>query len=456
MNTDSIPTQAVVVRESQAVGQALGVSEILAQVKLIQDVMKSVMHEGEHFGKVPGCGDKKVLLQPGAQKLTMTFRLCPEYEIQETDLPRGHKEYRVICTLKSMASGSFVGQGVGCCSSMESKYRWRGGARKCPQCGSEAIIKGKKEYGGGWLCFAKRGGCGAKWDDGAQEIESQEIEKVENDNPADTFNTVLKMAKKRAFVDATITATAASDIFTQDVGDYEDGNDTQPTPQKANTQPATPKPKDAPKAKPAPKQATNALADILKASKVKFIENVRTEGKLFDAWVYAVETGTILETEQLDDARVEVLFPSVKEEMGVEDAKIKLKADYETMMSDIRAHTILEQDHGTWHEKFTHAYNENKPKPAKKIEVPREEEPWRTFPMPWGKKAGVQLGKLDKKYLFGLWANYEVETEYNGKPKSAEQIAKDRTFRTMLDDAGEHYEFVHPDDKEEFRDEHDE
>src|SRR5690606_22905756 len=38
-------------------------------------------------------------------------------------------------------------------------------------------------------------------------------------NPADVANTILKMAKKRAQVDAVITATAASDIFTQDIED---------------------------------------------------------------------------------------------------------------------------------------------------------------------------------------------------------------------------------------------
>ncbi len=41
--------------------------------------------------------------------------------------------------------------------------------------------------------------------------------KSQNDNPADEYNTVLKMAKKRAHIDAMLTATAASDIFTQDL-----------------------------------------------------------------------------------------------------------------------------------------------------------------------------------------------------------------------------------------------
>lgn len=241
-HTIEVESQAIAVRPGNtAIGQALGVDEIIAQVRLIQEVMGKVMQEGEHFGKIPGCGDKKTLLQPGAQKLTMTFRLAPEYEIQESNLERGHKEYRVICTLKSIQSGTFVGQGVGCCSTMESKYRWRSAARKCPKCGKETIIKGKAEYGGGWLCFGKKGGCGAKWPDGAAEIESQSEAKVEHDNPADHFNTVLKMAKKRAFVDATITATAASDIFTQDIGDAENDDDSHAQ-ESTTTKPSTQKP----------------------------------------------------------------------------------------------------------------------------------------------------------------------------------------------------------------------
>lgn len=69
------------------------------------------------------------------------------------------------------------------------------------------------------------------------------------------------------------------------------------------------------------------------------------------------------------------------------------------------------------------------------------DEPWRRFPMPFGKSAGVALEDLSKNYLFGLWANYKVETEYNGKPKKPETIAKDTEFRKMLDQAGQHYQF---------------
>lgn len=234
MNTELVTTEPPASLAVMRPDAALGINEILAQVALIQTVMAKVMHEGEHYGTIPGCGDKKTLLQPGAQKLCMTFRLAPEYTLQETTLTGGHKEYRVICRLSSIASGTFVGSGVGVCSTMEGKYRFRGGARKCPKCGKEAIIMGKKfkpaDPEPGWLCWKKKDGCGATWPVGAQEIESQSIEKVEHDNPADHFNTVLKMAKKRAFVDATITATAASDIFTQDTGDPESETPTHDAP----------------------------------------------------------------------------------------------------------------------------------------------------------------------------------------------------------------------------------
>ena len=82
------------------------------------------------------------------------------------------------------------------------------------------MIKGRQEYGGGWLCFTKKGGCGSKWPDGSQIIEGQEVGQVKNENPADLVNTIQKMAQKRALVAATLIAVNASEFFTQDMEDY--------------------------------------------------------------------------------------------------------------------------------------------------------------------------------------------------------------------------------------------
>ena len=200
---------------------AMSVSEVQAQVAEIQRLMKAVMHDGQHYGTIPGCGPKPTLLKAGAEKICLMFRLAPTYDVIERDLPNGHREYRVTCGLSHIVSGQKWGEGIGMASSMESKHRYRGGSRTCPKCGQEAIIKGKEEYGGGWLCFSKRGGCGEKFLDDDPVITSQVGGKTENADPTDTFNTVLKMGKKRALTDAVLTATAASDIFTQDLDDID-------------------------------------------------------------------------------------------------------------------------------------------------------------------------------------------------------------------------------------------
>jgi len=204
---------------------AMSSDGMLRQVQLIQEVMGKTMKDKEHYGTIPGCGNKPTLLKPGAEKLSTVFRLAPEYDIKQTELANNHREYMIICKLIHIPTGQFVGSGVGSCSTMEGKYRFRNAEKECPVCKNNTIIKGKQEYGGGWLCYKNKGGCGQKWKDGAQEIEGQESGKVEQDNPADYYNTVLKMGKKRAHVDAVLTATSASDIFTQDIEDIKSNLD---------------------------------------------------------------------------------------------------------------------------------------------------------------------------------------------------------------------------------------
>jgi hypothetical protein len=215
-----MPTTAITVHEHFG---EMTVQHIVDRKRKIVEVMEAVMKDGEHYGKIPGCGDKPTLYKAGAEVLSTTFGLSPSFEIMEVGFPGNHREYRITCTLKHIATGAVLGEGVGTCSTMESKYRWRKGERKCPNCGKSAIIKGKAEYGGGWLCFPKKDGCGAKWKDGAKEIEAQESGRVENPDIADVYNTVLKIAKKRALVDCTLTAVGASDLLAQDLEDLPAG-----------------------------------------------------------------------------------------------------------------------------------------------------------------------------------------------------------------------------------------
>jgi hypothetical protein len=210
MSTEVIPYE-------QRIG-ALTVQDVQAQVNLIQHILREVMQKDQHYGVIPGTGTKPSLLKAGAEKICLTFRLSPDYEIQEVG-DGFHVKITSKCVLTHIPSGQRYGAGMGSCSTRESKYAYRQAARKCPACGAEAIIKGRAEYGGGWLCFGKKGGCGTKFADGDQQIEGQSVGRIPNEDVADQYNTVLKMANKRSLVAAVLNATAASDIFTQDIED---------------------------------------------------------------------------------------------------------------------------------------------------------------------------------------------------------------------------------------------
>ena len=217
---ETIPMQVPTAIDTEYLSP-LTAREIKGQVQLIQEVMQAVMQEGHHYGIIPGT-DKPTLLKPGAEKLTVTFRLAPILHVDMRDLGNGHREYQVRCTLVHIPTGRVCGEGIGLCSTMESRYRYRKAERTCPHCSNAAIIKGKAEYGGGYICFQRKGGCGAKFNDNDPAIINQPTGRVENADLADVHNTILKMAKKRALVDATLTTTAASDIFSQDIEDFVD------------------------------------------------------------------------------------------------------------------------------------------------------------------------------------------------------------------------------------------
>ena len=209
------------------VKEELTVGDVLAQVNLIQNLMKSTMKQDEHYGVIPGT-KKPSLYKAGAEKLGLMFRLTPEIEVSERQDGQ-HRESRVTCRLRHIPSGKIVGEGVGSCSTMEGKYRYRTGGGELTEVQvPKSYWDTRKEDPTKAMATLKKvandaGIDGDKFGTKKDEAGVWRIttfgEKVEHDNPADYYNTILKMAKKRAHVDAMITATAASDIFTQDVED---------------------------------------------------------------------------------------------------------------------------------------------------------------------------------------------------------------------------------------------
>lgn len=185
----------------------------------IARVKKDLMRDGVHYGTIPGT-PKPTLLKPGSEILLGLFNLVPSFR---EEIERGDNVTAPFLRVTVRTSihlgdedGPIVGTGIGCASTWEPRYRYRKASRVCPTCGKDAIIKGKAEYGGGWVCFKKKDGCGANFPDDSPAIAQQLTGQVENPDPAELENTVLKMAYKRSQVDGSLRATRSSDIFTQD------------------------------------------------------------------------------------------------------------------------------------------------------------------------------------------------------------------------------------------------
>lgn len=237
------------------------IEEAIARRDAINSAMQQLMREGTDYGKIPGT-ERPTLLQPGAEKLCVIFGIRIKYEVEvaiedftgENYGATPFFYYRIRGT--ATHNGEFLGEGLGSCHLWESRYKWRKGERTCPACGQAAIIKGREEYGGGWLCFARKGGCGAKFAAGDEKITGQVVGRVINPDLLDGVNTVLKIAIKRAKIASTINATGASEFFTQDLEDTQEQEDVSPRPAPA-PQPQ-PQPQPAPPLRPAAVQQPGA------------------------------------------------------------------------------------------------------------------------------------------------------------------------------------------------------
>jgi hypothetical protein len=247
MNGEDKGSGAAIVRQ-EAQESWLSIQDTKRQLDHVHGVMKQVMVEGEDYGTIPGCA-KPCLLKAGAEKLSLTFRLVPRYtgEREPVELGNGHREYVIHCSLFN-SQGDALGEGLGSCSTMESKYRYRTGPRESTgkPVPKEYWDKRNSDPKGAQELLGGKGFCVHKGESGVWEVCVQG-EKVENPDIADQYNTVLKMAKKRAYVDAVLTRTAASAIFTQDIDDRDEK-----TAEGETKNPTMQMPSEKPKAAPAP------------------------------------------------------------------------------------------------------------------------------------------------------------------------------------------------------------
>ncbi len=194
-------------------------------LKAIRTFIKNELVEDVDFGSIPGTTDKKVLLLAGGQKVAMYFNLRPVYHATRNELGDGHLEVYVRTDLINRSDEKVYGSGLGSCTTMESKYRYRTAERACPKCGKATIYRGKKFKPADpetWFCWKKKDGCGSVFPINDPEIVSQEAGKKENENIHDQRNTVLKIAAKRSFLSGVVGIGCLSELFTVDLEDFYD------------------------------------------------------------------------------------------------------------------------------------------------------------------------------------------------------------------------------------------
>ncbi|UCZ53211.1 hypothetical protein LGQ02_20970 [Bacillus shivajii] len=131
----------------------------------LQEFVENGLERGLDYGVIDGFS-KPTLLKPGAEKLCDVFGFMKTVEvvnrIEQWEV--GIFAYEVKVTLTQKDTGIIEAEGIGSCNSKESSFK--------------------------------------------------------HQDPYTIVNTVLKMAKKRALIDAVLTATRSSGLFTQDIEDF--------------------------------------------------------------------------------------------------------------------------------------------------------------------------------------------------------------------------------------------
>lgn len=157
--------KAMVAVETVDIINEVNLDSLSSKLKKINDfqaLIHSNMIPKQDYGIIPGT-PKPTLLKPGAEKICMLMGLRSEFEIMDStrDFEKGFFQYQIRCKL--YRGDMLITEGLGSCNTKENKY-----------------VKAS----------------------------SYSVE-----------NTVLKMAKKRALVDAALMVGSLSNIFTQDIED---------------------------------------------------------------------------------------------------------------------------------------------------------------------------------------------------------------------------------------------
>lgn len=150
---------------------AITLDEAKQRIIMLQNFIKEIMLPNIDYGRIPKC-NKLTLFKSGAEKLCDIYGFGKKIEITNRieDWSKGLFHYEVKAILINKKTGLVEAEGIGCCNNKERKFI--------------------------------------------------------NQDSFSIINTIIKMAKKRAFIDAVLSATRCSGIFNQDAEDIEDFSQT--------------------------------------------------------------------------------------------------------------------------------------------------------------------------------------------------------------------------------------
>ena len=150
--------RALVAVERARFMPAMSIESAVERYNAVTEFVSRVLRPEVDYGVIPGT-EKRTLLKPGAEKLTTFFGLSTRFELLERiedwtgEAHNGEPFFYYLYRCRLTRGDVLIAEGDGSCNSRETKYRWRESQRLCPACNQPAIIKGREEYGGGWLCL---------------------------------------------------------------------------------------------------------------------------------------------------------------------------------------------------------------------------------------------------------------------------------------------------------------
>jgi len=183
---------------------------VMGNIKMLTEGFKEWLEEDvDYTKKLFGRSDKPSLLDPGTSKINNFFQVRPRHRVLDhvlcTEEGDERVKYIIAAELVNPKTGYVVAEGTGSCSTDEVKYQYRWlteSKLKNEQGLTDEQIKA--------LPFREMSGRGGG---------KFRVYRIRNPEILDLDNTILKMASKRAEMDAALQLPGVGAVFTQDLGD---------------------------------------------------------------------------------------------------------------------------------------------------------------------------------------------------------------------------------------------